>query len=170
MRPTSAQLATYTAQVKSNFPEPRRQLDKAHADSITKEVFPKIKHVLYIIRENRTYDQVLGDLGKGNGDPNLTLFGEEVTPNAHKLARETVILDNLYCNGEVSQDGHQWSNAAYATDLHAEGLGQQLQPPRPARSRRKVDGFARRISVGQLQEARKDLPKLWRIRVVPFVA
>lgn len=114
--PDRAQLATYTAQVKNNFPNPSAQVDQAHADSITKEVFPKIKHVLYIIRENRTYDQVLGDLGKGNGDPNLTLFGEDVTPNAHKMARETVILDNLYCNGEVSQDGHQWSNAAYVTD------------------------------------------------------
>ncbi len=114
--PDRAQLAAYTTQVKNNFPNPAAQIDEAHADRITKEVFPKIKHVLYIIRENRTYDQVLGDLGKGNGDPNLTLFGADVTPNTHKLARETVILDNLYCNGEVSQDGHQWSNAAYATD------------------------------------------------------
>ncbi|MFN0085138.1 MAG: bifunctional YncE family protein/alkaline phosphatase family protein [Blastocatellia bacterium] len=114
--PDRAQLNAYTAQVRNNFPNPAAQIDQAHADRITKEVFPKIKHVLYVIRENRTYDQVLGDLGKGNGDPNLTLFGEGATPNAHKLARETVILDNLYCNGEVSQDGHQWSNAAYATD------------------------------------------------------
>ena len=115
--PSPAQLAAYTAQVKSNFPNPAANIDQAHADRIAKEVFPKIKHVLYIIRENRTYDQVFGDLGKGNGDPNLVLFGEDVTPNAHKLARETLILDNLYCNGEVSQDGHQWSNAAYATDF-----------------------------------------------------
>jgi YVTN family beta-propeller protein len=114
--PDRAQLKTYTAQVKNNFPNPAAQIDQRHAERITKEVFPKIKYVLYIIRENRTYDQVLGDLGKGNGDPSLTLFGENVTPNAHRLARETVILDNLYCNGEVSQDGHQWSNAAYATD------------------------------------------------------
>lgn len=114
--PDRAGLTAYTAQVKNNFPNPGAQIDQAHADRIKKEVFPKIKHVLYIIRENRTYDQVLGDLGKGNGDPNLTLFGEQATPNAHKIARETVILDNLYCNGEVSQDGHQWSNAAYATD------------------------------------------------------
>lgn len=115
--PDRRQLSDYTAQVKNNFPNPKAQIDQAHADRITKEVFPKIKHVLYIIRENRTYDQVFGDLGKGNGDPNLTLFGENVTPNSHKLARETVILDNLFCNGEVSQDGHQWSNAAYATDF-----------------------------------------------------
>ncbi|MDX2030324.1 MAG: bifunctional YncE family protein/alkaline phosphatase family protein [Blastocatellia bacterium] len=115
--PDRKQLAFYTDQVKNNFPNPQAAIDRAHAEKVTKEVFPKIKHVLYIIRENRTYDQVLGDLGKGNGDPSLTLFGEQVTPNAHKLARETVILDNLYCNGEVSQDGHQWSNAAYATDF-----------------------------------------------------
>jgi len=115
--PDKARLAAYTAQVKSNFPNPEANVDKSQADRVTKEVFPKIKHVLYIIRENRTYDQVFGDLGKGNGDPDLVLFGEDVTPNAHKLARETVILDNLYCNGEVSQDGHQWSNAAYATDF-----------------------------------------------------
>ncbi len=114
--PDASQLKTYTAQVKDNFPKPETQIDKAHAEQVTKEVFPKIKHVLYIIRENRTYDQVFGDLGKGNGEPKLTLFGEDVTPNAHKLARESVILDNLYCNGEVSQDGHQWSNAAYVTD------------------------------------------------------
>ncbi|NLP11479.1 beta-propeller fold lactonase family protein [bacterium] len=114
--PDREQLAAYTAQVKSNFPDPFAQVDQAHSEKIIKEVFPKIKHVLYIIRENRTYDQVFGDLGKGNGDPNLVLFGEEVTPNGHKMARETVILDNLYANGEVSQDGHQWSNAAYVTD------------------------------------------------------
>jgi YVTN family beta-propeller protein len=115
--PDKAQLAAYTAQVKANFPNPEANIDKTHADKIAKNVFPKIKHVLYIIRENRTYDQVFGDMEKGNGDPNLVLFGEQTTPNAHKIARETVLLDNLYCNGEVSQDGHQWSNAAIATDF-----------------------------------------------------
>ena len=73
--------------------------------------------MLYIIRENRTYDQVFGDLGRGNGDPKLVLFGKDITPNAHALANQTVILDNLYVNGEVSEDGHQWSNAAYATNF-----------------------------------------------------
>jgi hypothetical protein len=72
--------------------------------------------VLFIIRENRTYDQVFGDIKEGNGDPNLTFFGEKVTPNAHALAGEYVLLDNLYSSGEVSQDGHQWCNGAYATD------------------------------------------------------
>jgi sugar lactone lactonase YvrE len=76
-----------------------------------------IKHVFYIIRENRTYDQVLGDLDRGNGDPTLTLFGEKVTPNAHALAREFGLLDNFYVNAEVSYDGHEFSTAAYASDV-----------------------------------------------------
>jgi DNA-binding beta-propeller fold protein YncE len=76
-----------------------------------------IKHVIYIIKENRTYDQVLGDMKQGNGDPNLCLFPERVTPNHHKLAAEFVLLDNFYVDGEVSADGHQWSMAAYATDF-----------------------------------------------------
>ena len=78
-----------------------------------------IKHVIYIIKENRTYDQVFGDMPRGNGDPALTMFGEQVTPNHHKLAREFVLLDNLYCNGHVSADGHPWSTMAYNTDYIA---------------------------------------------------
>ncbi len=76
-----------------------------------------IKHVFYVIRENRTYDQVLGDLERGNGDPSLTIFGEDVTPNAHALAREFVTLDNFYVDAEVSYDGHAFSTGAYATDV-----------------------------------------------------
>jgi YVTN family beta-propeller protein len=78
-----------------------------------------IKHVLYIIKENRTYDQVFGDMPEGNGDPTLVLFGEKVSPNHHKLARQFVLLDNLYCNGHVSADGHPWSTMAYNTDYVA---------------------------------------------------
>jgi YVTN family beta-propeller protein len=84
-----------------------------------------IKYVLYIIKENRTYDQVLGDFKdhtdkpRGNGDPNLCLFGEEVSPNHHELARQFVLLDNFYCNGEVSVDGHHWTNGAYVPDFMA---------------------------------------------------
>ncbi|MFL6194427.1 MAG: LpqB family beta-propeller domain-containing protein [Thermoanaerobaculia bacterium] len=76
-----------------------------------------IRHVFYVIRENRTYDQILGDLEGGNGDPNLCLFGEDVTPNAHALAREFVLLDNFFVNAEVSYDGHAYSTGAYATDF-----------------------------------------------------
>lgn len=76
-----------------------------------------IKHCIYIIKENRTYDQVFGDMKEGNGDPNLCIFPEKVTPNHHKLAREFVLLDNFYVDGEVSADGHQWSMGAYATDF-----------------------------------------------------
>lgn len=75
-----------------------------------------IKHVVYIIKENRTYDQVLGDVPEGNGNPSLCIFGEEVTPNQHRLAREFVLLDNTYCSGILSADGHQWSTTAFGTD------------------------------------------------------
>ncbi len=75
-----------------------------------------IKYCIYIVKENRTYDQVLGDMKEGRGDPSICIFGEEVTPNHHKLAREYVLLDNFYVEGEVSADGHQWSMAAYASD------------------------------------------------------
>lgn len=75
-----------------------------------------IKYVFYVIKENRTYDQVFGDMPEGNGDPDLVLFGEEVTPNHHAIAREFVLLDNFYVNGEVSADGHNWTMGAYATD------------------------------------------------------
>lgn len=115
--PDSGALATYTKQVLANVPVPMQQVDTAAAETIQREVFPKIKHVIYIIRENRTFDQVFGDLGVGNGDPTITLFGKKVTPNGHALARRFVTLDNLYCNGEVSEDGHQWCDAAYATDF-----------------------------------------------------
>jgi DNA-binding beta-propeller fold protein YncE len=76
-----------------------------------------IKYCIYIIKENRTYDQVLGDLPQGNGDPKLCLFSEKVTPNHHKLARDFVLLDNFYVESEVSADGHEWSMGAYATDF-----------------------------------------------------
>jgi DNA-binding beta-propeller fold protein YncE len=76
-----------------------------------------IKHCIYIIKENRTYDQVFGDIKEGNGDPALCIFGERITPNHHRLVREFVLLDNFYCDGEVSADGHEWSMGAYCTDF-----------------------------------------------------
>ena len=74
------------------------------------------KHVIYIIRENRTYDQVLGDIPEGKGDKNLCIFGEKITPNIHKLVRDFVLLDNIYCSGILSADGHNWSLSAFAND------------------------------------------------------
>ncbi len=78
--------------------------------------FAQIKHVIYIIKENRTYDQVFGKLGKGNGDPSLTLFDESAAPNHYKLAREFVLFDNFYVNADVSADGHNWATAGIAPD------------------------------------------------------
>jgi DNA-binding beta-propeller fold protein YncE len=76
-----------------------------------------IKYVFYIIKENRTYDQVLGDMKEGNGDTNICLFPEEVTPNHHQLARDFVLLDNFYADAEVSPNGHEWTMGAYASDF-----------------------------------------------------
>ena len=81
------------------------------------------KHVLYIIKENRTYDQVFGDIERGEGDPRLCIFGREVTPNHHKLVNEFVLLDNFYCNGTLSADGHQWTDEAYVTDYLEKAYG-----------------------------------------------
>jgi YVTN family beta-propeller protein len=81
------------------------------------------KHVLYIIKENRTYDQVFGDMPQGEGDNKLCIYGREVTPNHHKLAEEFVLLDNFYCSGVLSADGHQWTDEAYATDYLEKAFG-----------------------------------------------
>jgi YVTN family beta-propeller protein len=122
--PDEKQLAAYTATVYRNCPYSDKLLDNAL--SADKTAMPTrvgdpspIKHVVYIIKENRTYDQVFGDIKKGNGDPSLVMFGAKVTPNHHKLAEEFVLLDNLYCNGQVSRDGHPWSTMAYNTDYIA---------------------------------------------------
>ncbi len=80
-------------------------------------------HVVYIIKENRTYDQVFGDLPKGNSDPNLCIFGREVTPNHHALAEKFVLLDNYYCNGVNSSDGHSWSTEGNVTDHLEKSFG-----------------------------------------------
>ena len=77
-----------------------------------------IKHVIYVIKENRTYDQILGDLKVGDGDPSLTMYGADITPNEHKLALQFGVLDNFYDSGEVSGDGHLWSNAAITSDYN----------------------------------------------------
>ncbi|MBX6312572.1 MAG: bifunctional YncE family protein/alkaline phosphatase family protein [Isosphaeraceae bacterium] len=119
--PDEKQLAAYTETVYKNCPYSDKLLSAAPYPEKTaiptKVGDPSpIKYVLYIIKENRTYDQVFGDIKRGNGDPSLVMFGEQVTPNHHKLAEEFVLLDNLYCNGHVSRDGHPWSTMAYNTD------------------------------------------------------
>ena len=127
--PDEKRLKAYTAQVFKNCPYSDAQLTSAPHPTPT--AIPTtvgdpspIKYVIYIIKENRTYDQVFGDFAagpnaKGNGDPSLCMFPRKVTPNHHKLAEEFVLLDNLYCNGQVSRDGHPWSTGAYHTDYIA---------------------------------------------------
>ena len=106
---TPEQLDAWTRKAMANSPYRDAKLDE-------QTPLPKIEHVIYIVRENRTYDQVFGDLKQGNGDPSQVLFGEQTTPNLHKLAREFVLLDNFYVNADVSADGHNWSTAAIAPD------------------------------------------------------
>ncbi len=98
--------SSVTAQSAADNPIPRKPGD----------VSP-IKYCIYIVKENRTYDQVLGDVPQGNGDTNLCIFPEKITPNLHKLVRQFVLLDNFYADAEVSADGHEWSMGAYATDF-----------------------------------------------------
>ena len=119
------QLRKLTEQSIANSPYRDEYLMKAKAPANPPKVIPTrvgtsspIKHILYVIKENRTYDQVFGDFPQGNGDPRLTIFGRRVTPNHHAIAEQFVLFDNLYCDGEVSVDGHSWSNAAYATDFN----------------------------------------------------
>lgn len=116
-----AQLKTWTAQTFSCVPDTARKMAALDLRDNPVPLRPgdpsPIRHVIYIVKENRTYDQVLGDLPQGNGDPTLCLFPEAVTPNHHALAREFVLLDNFYVESEVSADGHEWSMGAYATDF-----------------------------------------------------
>lgn len=119
--PSGEKLANYSRQVYLNTPytkEREKVSEGEDGNPIPKKIGQPspIKHVFYVIKENRTYDQVLGDIKEGNGDPSLVLFGEKYTPNQHKLTRDFVLLDNFYVDGEVSADGHNWSMGAYATD------------------------------------------------------
>ncbi len=102
--------------IKENFPK------NAAVPQIPSQKSP-IKHVVYIIKENRTYDQVFGDMKQGNGDTSLVMFGRNITPNHHKLAETFVLMDNFYCSGVLSADGHQWTNEAYVTDYLEKSFG-----------------------------------------------
>ncbi|HEY0667687.1 MAG TPA: bifunctional YncE family protein/alkaline phosphatase family protein [Sphingobacteriaceae bacterium] len=120
--PDSDKLLEYSKKVYQNMP-----LDKSTSATLkvsadnpvptSPDKKSPIKYVFYVIKENRTYDQVFGDMKKGNGDSSLCIFPEKVTPNQHALANEFVLLDNFYVDAEVSADGHNWSMAAYATDF-----------------------------------------------------
>jgi YVTN family beta-propeller protein len=116
--PDEGQLREWSGKVIRNSPHYGDLLKetKASANNPLKLSPSPIKYVFYIVKENRTYDQVFGDMKEGNGDSSLCLFPEVVTPNHHALAREFVLLDNLYAAAEVSADGHEWSMGAYATD------------------------------------------------------
>ena len=122
--PTGKQLANHTRIALNNFrhgaiqaarlpARPGRPARPVPERSGEPSVF---KHVVYIIKENRTYDQVFGALKEGNGDPSLCIFGESVTPNQHKMVRDFVLLDNTYCSGILSADGHQWADTGITTD------------------------------------------------------
>jgi YVTN family beta-propeller protein len=119
--PTEKQLIQFSKRVYENTPYNKEA--ETSSDATSNSPIPNklgnsspIKHVFYIVKENRTYDQILGDMKEGNGDPALCLFGENITPNQHALAKEFVLLDNFYVNGEVSADGHNWTLGGYATD------------------------------------------------------
>ncbi len=119
--PTPSQLSTYSKLVYQNTPYNKNKELESQGEKnnpIPMKIGDKspIKYVFYIIKENRTYDQVLGDIPEGNGDTSLVLFGEKITPNLHALAKEFVLLDNFYVDAEVSADGHNWSMGGYADD------------------------------------------------------
>jgi len=129
--PADKQLAKYTEEVNAHnrLGYSLAGLEKPRPDAKPVPVperhgEPSIfKHVIYVIKENRSYDQILGDMKEGNGDPELCLFGEEVTPNQHALARQFTLFDNFYCSGTLSATGHQWTNEAYVTDYLTKAFG-----------------------------------------------
>jgi DNA-binding beta-propeller fold protein YncE len=118
--PDAKQLGDYSRQVYSNTPYFNERIPETDQKIIPvthdEKGSAQIKHIFYIIRENRTYDQILGDISKGNGDSTLCLFNSKVTPNVHKLVDEYTLFDNFYADAEISADGHNWSTAAYASD------------------------------------------------------
>ncbi len=129
--PSKNVLEQYSVRAATNMrlPEITRTM---HLEKVKEKIVPVpitpgersvFKHVLYIIKENKTYDQVFGDLKQGNGDSSLCMFGRNVTPNQHALAENFVLLDNIYCNGVLSADGHQWTNEGYVTDYLEKSFG-----------------------------------------------
>lgn len=119
--PSAEQLSVYSQAVYKNTPYTKEKeliAEGEKGNPVPSKVGEKspIKYVFYVVKENRTYDQVLSDVPGGNGDTSLLLFGEKITPNQHKLVKDYVLLDNFYVDAEVSADGHNWSMGAYAND------------------------------------------------------
>ncbi len=119
--PGEMEMNTYTRVVYDNTPYSKKAEENPEGEQGNPiPLYPggasPIRHVFYVIKENRTYDQVFGDIEKGNGDPALCLFDEKITPNHHRIAKTFTLYDNFYVNAEVSADGHNWSMGAYATD------------------------------------------------------
>jgi YVTN family beta-propeller protein len=121
--PDKKTLQALTKKVYSNTPYAQENKSKEEANK--QNIIPsdynnkasnRIKHVFYIIKENRTYDQVFGDISKGNGDSSICIFGRDTSPNEHSLVNTFTLFDNFYCDAEVNAGGHNWSTAAYATD------------------------------------------------------
>jgi YVTN family beta-propeller protein len=127
--PVKSELEKMTETVSRNNSFPDLYSNKS-TDGKTKVAVPYLpnqtshfKHVVYIIKENRTYDQVFGDMPQGNGDTSLVHFGRNITPNHHKLAETFVLMDNFYCSGVLSADGHQWTDEAFVTDYIEKSFG-----------------------------------------------
>ncbi len=111
--PDSVALARHTARVLALSPYTNPGIRAA-----VRAARPPIHHIVYVIRENRTYDQVFGDVAAGDGDPRLAIFNDSVTPNAHAISSRWVLFDNFYVDGEVSADGHEWTDRAFAGDYN----------------------------------------------------
>ncbi|MBN2508063.1 MAG: bifunctional YncE family protein/alkaline phosphatase family protein [Verrucomicrobia bacterium] len=145
--PSPRQLAAMTAVALRNMRHPRLQeaLLPPRPGQPPRPVPERVgepsvfRHVIYVIKENRTYDQVLGDMAEGDGDPSLCTFGETYTPNQHKIAREFVLLDNTYCSGVQSADGHQWTDSAIANAYMERQLSSDF--PRSYPSGKGADGL-----------------------------
>lgn len=129
--PLEEEMKDYTLKAASNMRLPRitevMNLGKVREKAVPIPVNPGeksvFKHVLYIIKENKTYDQVFGDMKRGNGDSTLCHYGRKITPNHHALAEDFVLLDNTYCNSVLSADGHQWTDEGYVTDYLEKSFG-----------------------------------------------
>ncbi|WLT30672.1 bifunctional YncE family protein/alkaline phosphatase family protein [Geothrix sp. PMB-07] len=130
--PTPAELKAYSADAAALSLEPQalRSLERGRRGLKPRPVPARVgepsvfKHVVYVLKENRTYDQVFGDLKQANGDPDLCIYGRDITPNHHALAEGFVLLDNYYCNGIVSADGHQWATQGITSDYQEKAFGE----------------------------------------------